>query len=39
MKEVTAAIILMDNRVLIAQRAQGENLAASNVWAFTASTK
>ena len=32
MKEVTAAIILKDNRVLIAQRAPGENLAGK--WEF-----
>ena len=32
MKEVTAAIILKDNRVLIAQRAPGENLAGR--WEF-----
>jgi ADP-ribose pyrophosphatase len=32
MKEVTAAIILKDNKVLIAQRAAGENLAGN--WEF-----
>ena len=32
MKEVTAAIILKDNKVLIAQRALGENLAGK--WEF-----
>ncbi|MDQ7094066.1 8-oxo-dGTP diphosphatase MutT [Desulfosporosinus sp. PR] len=32
MKEVTAAIILKDNKVLIAQRAPGENLAGK--WEF-----
>lgn len=32
MKEVTAAIILKDSRVLIAQRATGENLAGK--WEF-----
>lgn len=32
MKEVTAAIILKDHRVLIAQRAPGENLAGK--WEF-----
>jgi len=32
MKEVTAAIILMDNRVLIAQRAPGDKLAGK--WEF-----
>ncbi|TGE30993.1 (deoxy)nucleoside triphosphate pyrophosphohydrolase [Desulfosporosinus sp. Sb-LF] len=32
MKEVTAAIILKDNKILIAQRAPGENLAGK--WEF-----
>ena len=32
MKVVTAAIILKDNKVLIAQRAPGENLAGK--WEF-----
>ena len=32
MKEVTAAILMKDNRVLIAQRAYGENLAGK--WEF-----